>query len=107
MARGVYSKKGKKLGGVQLVRRNQTAFENNFDEHMQNARKVLASGMGYKEGMSALASHPLTKKLHPRQHHELMQNAGLVDWNRKYKSGQDFNILGHAALPGGHAGYGR
>jgi hypothetical protein len=23
------------------------------------------------------------------------------------KSGQDFNILGHAALPGGHAGYGR
>ena len=23
------------------------------------------------------------------------------------KSGQDFNILGHAALPGGHAGYGK
>jgi hypothetical protein len=22
-------------------------------------------------------------------------------------SGQDFNILGHAAIPGGHAGYGR
>jgi hypothetical protein len=27
-------------------------------------------------------------------------------WEGKKRSGQDFNILGHAALPGGHAGYG-
>jgi hypothetical protein len=27
--------------------------------------------------------------------------------SRTHKSGQDFNVLGHAGLPGGHAGYGQ
>jgi hypothetical protein len=49
-------------------------------------------------------NHSRTRKADPHQQY-VKTPAG---WEPvKGRSGQDFNILGHAALPGGHAGYGR
>jgi hypothetical protein len=56
---------------------------------------------------------PRTHKNYP--YHRLEENSGgYVARSAKHYptgrgslSGQDFNILGHAGLPGGHAGYGK
>jgi hypothetical protein len=42
-----------------------------------------------------------------RQTHSQLKFARTGAKSSLERSGQDFNILGHAALPGGHAGYGR
>jgi hypothetical protein len=51
---------------------------------------------------NAGGKHGKFGKKHPGKSHS---KPGHNPFGRK--SGQDFNILGHAGLPGGHAGYGR
>jgi hypothetical protein len=61
-------------------------------------------------GTKGATLRKVVKYLRSPDYHQDMKNAvhpKLPQFTRVPHSGQDFNILGHAAVPGGHAGYGR
>jgi hypothetical protein len=82
------------------------------------ASEEVLEKRGWKSKGGDVFRHP--KK--PREQIHLNNQGGFEHFGRGFKtlekgphsklagylkSGQDFNILGHAGLPGGHAGYGQ
>jgi len=90
-------------------------YSKKADKLSHTARSGAQHALAWKAHLTAARNHEKALHEYKRQGltsyatvHEMMLNHHRkAAEQHRFKSGQDFNILGRAALPGGHAGYGR